>query len=381
MTFEYVWPLTKGLFNCNYTEDVLKAIRDNDVYHISEKFHGCNLCISNKGYISSRKTIIATETDTLTGKRFQNVRLDGFVSNYLRHIYDLKSTLVDCDETLYFGELILNGIATSPFDVFNYHDQNVFSSEMYFFGVGFVSYDRKDLSSDIKKCMNNVQLLTTASGKPYYISLINPLNEHILRLAGLPTVKFYKSAPLLELLTNFTLIEPLNHKLLEGYVLHNENASTMLKWKFVERQSTYIDDHLTTLENAVVHNVEEKKAIMYLRELYQNSTKFVLTLDKTVVNEFLTHQFPIIKLDIVNDLINIVSLQIDMQQKVKNCMNNYLEMCFHQLKPFLLLPTTLFLNKSVELECKQMLLKKISQAIHAFIMNYDVNLARVLNKE
>jgi hypothetical protein len=99
------------------------------------------------------------------------------------------------------------------------------------------------------------------------------------------------------------------------------------------------------------------------------------------VDEFLTHQFPMIKLNIVNDLINIVSLQINMQQKVKNCMNNYLEMCFHQLKPSLLLPTTLFLNKSVELECKQMLLKKISQAIHAFIMNYDVNLARVLNEK
>jgi hypothetical protein len=121
----YPWPKTIGFHTLNTTDDIIQHLKNNKIWTVSEKLDGCNLCLSTQGWIASRNIIVSNrESPKLV---YQGVQLNKVHEIFLK-MDKLKILLqkhlisnVNFDVMVY-GELILQGTATTKHDIFNYKE-------------------------------------------------------------------------------------------------------------------------------------------------------------------------------------------------------------------------------------------------------------------
>ena len=311
----YPWPKINGIFTTNQSELIADEILSNKEYYISDKIHGCNLCVSSQGWIASRNAIIAHRNENLFEKRFNKTRLEHFpaIFNKLDELKTLIHEKVSYPQhILLYGELVLEGTANTHHDIYNYEEKKYLPGEFYIFAIGLVDFQKNQfvpipleqyhkenaLEYKMKQTFNNVK--TTRFDQQnfgtLFTSLINPKNVGWLDKVGLESVRFLFKDHLQSILTNPYLMDQLKTRQTEGFVL--SCGSHMLKLKYVENLSmAYMQPHLDMIAKYLdtfspSYMWKEKFVVASLQSLVDNDTKWINSINKNKWNTFLDKKLP-----------------------------------------------------------------------------------------
>lgn len=312
----FPWPHIDGFYNTKATDKIIESLKKNDFYHISEKFDGSNVCVSSQGWISGRKTVFALE-DTLKKTKFQAVdckyvvpvidKLKQFKAHLLK-TFDLEEK--KNDDIFLYGEFMLNGTSNSKIDRYEYKDGGIYPGDYFVFGIGFYFSDLNndsvniDLKEKITNQFNNLSEQKTLDEKnKFYISMVNFENKFLFKEFDLQTVRCFQGTTLSNLLlekdyflfgdydkksTSEYFIEAIEKRKVEGWILHNRDATDVIKWKYVTEKNSFIDQHMNKLINGIANgNINiypltiQHQMLGYLTNHYNNCDKFINVLDKT----------------------------------------------------------------------------------------------------
>ena len=306
----FPWPKINGIFTTNQSEWMAELIMTNEEYYVAEKIHGQNMCVSTDGWIASRNQIIALKTDNLATKKSQGVSLKGMKDVFEK--LDILKKKIDvslpeeCHQLLAYGEFVLNGTASSPYDIYNYKEKEYVPGEFYIFAIALVlkeplvlgMVETLNMKKAMKHVFNNAKstaLIDTMNGT-LFSSYMNPKNVGIIEKVGLQSVKFIYKDYLQSILTNPKILRHLQLRLTEGFVL--SNANTMIKFKYIENVSMpYMDKHLMRMEYyldtfAVNYAIKEKNVMESLRKLVENDAKWINIYRTSVWKKFLKEEVP-----------------------------------------------------------------------------------------
>jgi len=193
------WPKIIGFHTQGAVDKVLRHMRDDRIWNVTEKLDGSNLTISTEGWIASRNLIKLN--------LFENV---------------------DFELTLY-GELILNGAGNRRNDDYNYRIRDINPGDYYCFGIGLILPENVGLPSVFSKGIHT----SSEEGKQYFIVPINPYLATEFTNFGIEHVNIIMSEKLSSILDDVELSHNTRNKELEGYVLSEETGEAMIKYKSI----------------------------------------------------------------------------------------------------------------------------------------------------
>jgi hypothetical protein len=164
--------------------------------------------------------------------------------------------------------------------------------------MGFVFQDRKTIRYEnlLKKYFQNVQVHESVDGfSPYFIVPLNQKQKHWFIDLDIPTVEFFPAENFVDIFTRKNkgnLKAPLENRLLEGYVLH-DNTDLMMKWKYPFERTQYHDALIEAFINEWDENDNQIKVVNSLEHLYKFCDCYLTQYDKKDLEEymeqFMTH--------------------------------------------------------------------------------------------
>jgi hypothetical protein len=305
----YPWPKIPGAMSVNGAPLMLKAINENKKWFVSRKLDGCNVCISSAGWVGSRHQIIdhLEQNAEFGKKKILQVTVEKLRPLFGK-IFDLKDKYlsdINMDLSSFFnqqiilyGELILPGTSNSKFDVYKNKENGFQVGNLYVFGMGFVFQDRKTIRYEnlLKKYFQNVQVHQSVDGfSPYFIVPLNQKQKHWFIDLDIPTVEFFPAEKFVDIFTRKNkgnLKGPLESRLLEGYVLH-DNTNEMMKWKYPFERTRYHDALIDAFINEWNENDNQIKVVNSLEHLYKYCDCYLTQYDKIdleeYIEQFMTH--------------------------------------------------------------------------------------------
>ena len=357
----YPWPKTVGFFTTNQSEVLAEAILLNDEFVVSEKIDGCNISVSTQGWISSRQKIIAFRDDDLSTKKFHQVSLKEF-DNVFKKLDEFKKEIETlCSETslhiILYGELVLKGTASSPFDIYNYKEKEYNTGEFYIFGIGIVDNQTNDwfpvMENNMKRIFNNVQvtLLNPKLNETLYTSMLGPKSVGKLDKFGLKSVRFLFKDHLQSILTNPTLVNHLKERKTEGFVLHN--SCQTFKFKYIKNLSKFrVRDHLHMMENylkliCVNYDLKETFVLQSLDGIFKNDQKWINSCSKRVIKNFIDTKVSKYDGEIKNGDFCLCEICL---VKSKSWLEYFILFVYNKVKQLMASNDFPYIDKSVELE-------------------------------
>jgi len=310
-TLKYMWPKIKGVFSSISTEEVRRAINANEEWFVSEKLDGCNVSVSTAGWVGSRNQIVAhlIQEKNFEGRKIQNISVKELkplfnkiwkLAKDLNKECGLNLDVTQKDQLILYGEFILPGTANSKHDIYDNKRNGFKIGQLYVFGIGFV-FDNLPINKIsqhhdmLKKHFSNVMVIEPENfddKSTFFICPINQKNKKWLIDCAIDLVPFYKTEKFVDLLTRrnkANLIEKLESRKMEGFVLHDA-TNQMFKWKYQYEPNNYCDGFIEGLKKEWNANENEIKVVSALFDLYNYSREFVTSLDleafNVAMNEF-----------------------------------------------------------------------------------------------
>ena len=253
------WPKIIGFHTQGAVDKVLRHMRDDRIWNVTEKLDGSNLTISTEGWIASRNLIIGkrgTETLKFQGLSIEKDRLETLFESACRLKEHFKLNLfenVDFELTLY-GELILNGAGNRRNDDYNYRIRDINPGDYYCFGIGLILPENVGLPSVFSKGIHT----SSEEGKQYFIVPINPYLATEFTNFGIEHVNIIMSEKLSSILDDVELSHNTRNKELEGYVLSEETGEAMIKYKSIPRilpDTKHIEKIVKVIKNLTVSSL------------------------------------------------------------------------------------------------------------------------------
>jgi hypothetical protein len=235
----YLWPKTIGFHTQGALDQVLRHLREDKVWCVTEKYDGSNVCLSTDGWIASRHKIIGErgmETCKFQGLTLLKVHLEALFKDMeslkdklkLEHFNGVEF------ELLLYGELLLRGTGNSAKDVYKYREKNRDPGDFFCFGIGLVLPENVQLPVVFQNGMLNRE-----GGKTCFVVPLNLYLTELLTEFDIPHIEICAVETLSDILADDKWFRNIAEKKLEGYVLSGTNGEGLLKLKGVE----------TTLDN------------------------------------------------------------------------------------------------------------------------------------
>jgi hypothetical protein len=158
--------------------------------------------------------------------------------------------------------------------------------------MGFVFQDRKTIRYEnaLKKHFQNVQLHESVDGFNHYcIVPLNQKQKYWFIDLDIPTVEFFAAENFVDIFTRKNkgnLKAPLENRLLEGYVLH-DNTDLMMKWKYPFERTQYHDALIEAFINKWDENDNQIKVVNSLEHLYKFCDCYLTQYDKKDLEEYM----------------------------------------------------------------------------------------------
>ena len=284
----YPWPKTLGFDSENARETIVKLLKENKVYSISEKLDGCNVCVSSDGYIASRKYVIATKrySRNLQSLMCQGVSmLDGVtLMDKALHLKSLlaKQILKGIEfEVLLYGELMKKGTSRSHADIYNYEKKNIHPGKIYVFAMGLVLPQNTKLPFIFDHGFE-------VEGPTYPNVHIIPLNFYLSRLlsrVNIEHVPILATGPLCDLLCDERFNAMLLNRQVEGFVLSGTEGQHFIKWKYNTEPNSKLSTHLDNLM-LECKDTPSEDAVAHLQQLCDAANMYITKVQDTCYSSF-----------------------------------------------------------------------------------------------
>lgn len=284
----YPWPKTVGFHSANARETIVKLLKENKVYSISEKLDGCNVCVSSDGYIASRNFVIATKrcSHNLASFTWQGIpMLDGVT--LMEKALKLKSLLAKQIlkgiefEVLLYGELMKKGTASSNDDIYNYEKKNIHAGKIYVFAMGLVLPQNTKLPFIFDHGFE-------VEGRSYPNVHIIPLNFYLSRLLSrinIEHVPILATGHLCDLLCDERFNSMLLNRHVEGFVLSGTEGQHFIKWKYNTEPNTKLSIHLDNLM-LECKDTHSEDAVAHLQQLCDAANRYITKVQDTYYSSF-----------------------------------------------------------------------------------------------
>ena len=377
----YPWPKTPGILSAVNSEQVLKAIDQNEKWFVSEKLDGCNNAISSGGWVASRSQIIAhlKQEKEFGSKKILQVTVEKLKPLFEKivilnntYLHQLNMDLTKKDQIILYGELILPGTSNSKHDVYKNKENGFKVGQLYVFGMGFVfenPSDNKKNLRELKNLFDNVQVHRSKDNSEYYF--IVPINKNQKPWfvdCGIDTVVFHPAEKFVDIITRRNkgnLISPLESRKIEGYVLHDSTCQ-MLKWKYQFKPTDYHDALVEAFKNEWTANDNQIKVIDSLESLYKLSECFVTEYEKWDLEDYMEQFMTSYLRQIENSLEEIVENENQESKEMTFLFNCWLEHARYKIMYQLMPSSKCTFDPKIKLE----IIDFISKYLKTFISNY-----------
>jgi len=290
----FPWPKIPNFFDLKVSKDATESFHGDCNSFVTEKLHGLNVCVSSRGYIGSRRNVVAKKGDDLFNKKITCISLENLESLFdkveeLNKEVALRTDLNEKKlETLVYGEMLTTGTARSKYDIYNYRERGLEAGHLYVFGMGTVFHkDDKDDSesySYLQKMMNEFDSVVYEYGKIPYCTV--PMNTVLLSLLvqfNFETVPFIFKGNFGKFLEDkSSKFNDVIERKIEGLVIRTD--SNLMKLKYPELNADY--------EKSTVVVWREKNAcncgaVSRLKELVESVYLFcpLLELERKIFEE------------------------------------------------------------------------------------------------
>lgn len=276
----YKWPKISSFLTTQTTDQMAQHLDSNEEWNVCEKIDGCNLCISDKGWIASRNKIIATiKENSLSTKFYQGAPLVQTISLYNK-LCQLQSHLVDTFflgekdfELLAFGEFVLPGSASTSEDIYNYRRRKIPEGSVCVFALGFVFKQLPTMPFVFKHGFK------VEKENPFYIVPMNNALSEILAEFNILHLRPKKVAKLHTILKNERLLKDLKDRKKEGFVLSSNNGKGYIKWKYIPIKTSYLDNQFHILTEKL-NTYEAMKIVANLEFMYNEADQYEHNLNR-----------------------------------------------------------------------------------------------------
>ena len=401
----YPWPHIDGFYNTKATEKIIKSLEKNEFYHISEKFDGSNICLSSQGWVSGRKNVFAVE-EILETTNFQGVKCERLIQ-VLSNLKKWKNSDFETqkiDEILLYGEFILNGTSNSKFDRFKYKKDGFYPGDFLIFAIGFVFNDddddndlKENLKEKIKSDFNNLlECKQLDESKTFYVSLVNFENRELFTKQQFQTVRCFQGNLLSNLLveekyfifgensaevSSRYFIDGIENREVEGWVLHNRDASDIIKWKFVTEKNAYIDEHMQKLQDNFIGDYDDQVQHMMLQYLcnhYDNCDHYINVLEKIFFTSFYDRNIKKLKKGMEFYIDQFKTDLKHLDSNVEFMVHNETIAFYREFKTELLNfnPGKKFLDNAVKLEIKKLIFVRLKQLAVDVLYTFNLYLKK-----
>ena len=281
------WPRTLGFHSTNARDILVKHLKENKVYNITEKLDGCNVCVSSDGYIASRNYVIASKrySRNLDSFQWQGIPMhDGVLM--MEKALKLKSLLAKLIfrgiefEVLLYGELMKKGSGSCKEDIYNYEKQNIHPGKIYIFGMGLVLPKNTKLPFIFDHGFQ-------VEGSCPTLHII-PLNFYLTRLlsrVNIDHVPLLATGPLCDLLCDERFNDMLLNRKVEGYVLSGTEGQHYIKWKYNQEPDALLSIHLEQMMQEC-KDTHSENAVAHLQELCDKANTYITKMDDTYYKSF-----------------------------------------------------------------------------------------------
>ena len=296
----YAWPKTNGFHTRHSVEFIVKHLKENNIWNVTEKLDGCNLCFSSQGWISSRNKIISTRESPKT--LFQGVHIQNMLNmfNKVDQLKDFLKTNVFKHEdfqVLLFGELILNGTGMGKHDIFKYKERKMMPGDFVCFAIGLVLPENTALPFIFKN-----GFLHEGNQGPFYIVPMSFYLTRILEQVHITHTPLLATGMLDHILEMESLRDKMFGRHLEGLILSGNNGEGFIKWKYNERPSLELAQHYKELKELCMDS-PARKSVKKLQELHDFAYNYANKMEDTSYENMMTVYFHVRGIHLLQTLV------------------------------------------------------------------------------
>ena len=279
----FPFPKIKGFLSENNLAETIEQLRDNKVWNLSEKLDGCNVSVSTNGWFASRNKIVDDCRNKMITRRVWNNAPLRHVPTVYRHALQLKLVLarlfqrVATLHVMLYGELLLSGVSTSHFDVYNYARRNFEPGQIYVFAIGLVLPANTKLPFFLRHGIKVESAEAAAAGMEHYVI---PINSHVSELLDELEITHIRPVVidrLATLLTSSEMVNLLLNRKKEGLVLSGNNGEGFIKWKY--NNATALKEQLTLSANQLIDtqeaDSESRRAAENIKRVYESGLDYI----------------------------------------------------------------------------------------------------------
>jgi hypothetical protein len=288
----FSWPKISSFLTLQALDLVTKHIEENKEWNVCEKIDGCNVCVSNQGWIASRNKIIGhIEDKTLHCQVFQGANLSGVFPLHHRLVQlqnHLAETFFPHDknfELLAYGELVLPGSASTCEDIYNYKQRNFSVGSIHVFALGLVLKDMLNIPFIFEHGFK----VNRENNTSYFIVPMNNNLSKLLKQFDIEHLAPKKTDFLQNILKNSKFQNNLLKRKKEGYVLSGNNGNGYIKWKYYKSRSPQLDIQSDLLVESQQSSTA-KAVALDIQAMYKQSNQFMTGLVRsglaTKVNDY-----------------------------------------------------------------------------------------------
>jgi hypothetical protein len=270
------WPKTNGFHTKTSLDEMVRHLRENKIWNVTEKLDGCNVCLSTEGWMASRNKIISKRKTPKTV--FQGVHIKEIETLFTK--LDALKDLIEKNffprqqlEVLLYGELILNGTGMSKHDVYNYRKRNILPGDIYSFAIGLVIPEGTKLPLIFQN-----GFFHQGKDKQCYIVPMSFYLSELLHQTHIAHTPLLFTGNLSDIVEIEHLEEKIFQRKLEGYILSGNQGEGLIKWKYLESPSHQVTTHFEDMMDLCKDSIASKGVTM-LQELCAISHKFITKLE------------------------------------------------------------------------------------------------------
>ncbi len=275
----FPFPKVKGFLSENALDETIEQLSENKVWNLSEKLDGCNVCVSTNGWLASRNKIIDDCRNKSISRRIWNNAPLKHVPEVYRQALILKSVLarlfpqVATLHVMLYGELVLPGVSTSHFDVYNYARRNFEPGQIWVFAIGLVLPTDTRLPFFLKHGIKTESEL----GMEHVVIPINKCVSNLLDELDIMHIHPVTSDRLANLLTNGEMIDILMERKKEGLVLSGNNGEGFIKWKY--NNANVLKEQLSQSAQQLIDSQplgsETRRGAENIKQVYESAVKYI----------------------------------------------------------------------------------------------------------
>lgn len=271
--FKLQWPPILNAVSESLVTEIQTQLTEDELVCVTEKINGSNLCLSDRGWVASRRQVICERIEEVKSSKFQGQSLAQLkdvhsklkeASDEIRENFAIKNF-----ELILFGEFVTN----TPQDQFCYALREIKPGQLYSFGLALnfeenLSEDEIRLFQDKARRLFGDCLISSRFPAKFFILGFSAKLSLFLKERLFNIVPFVGNDSIRQVFTNKTLVEKLKNRELEGFVITGVSSGFITKWKATKDGSkTSHRAAISALKNLNQGNSEILEAVLSLESV------------------------------------------------------------------------------------------------------------------